>query len=83
MVDQFVAPRKMIVCHACGEPGHKSFNCPRTMQDVKHKETEFKPMMVDRKVKGVVTCDFQQCGILTSVDSNEPVQPPVKLRNSK
>ena len=30
-----------------------------------------------------VTCDFQQCGILTSVDSNEPVQPPLKLRNSK
>ena len=26
--------------------------------------------------------DFQQCGILTSVDSDEPVQPPVKLRNS-
>ena len=30
-----------------------------------------------------VTCDFQQCGILTSVDSYEPVQPPLKLRNSK
>ena len=30
-----------------------------------------------------VTCDFQQCGILTSVDTDEPVQPPVKLRNSK
>ena len=30
-----------------------------------------------------VTCDFQQCGILTSVDSYEPVQPPFKLRNSK
>ena len=30
-----------------------------------------------------VTCDFQQCGILTSVDSDEPVQPPVNLRNSK
>ena len=29
------------------------------------------------------TCDFQQCGILTSVDSDEPVQPPLKLRNSK
>ena len=28
-------------------------------------------------------CDFQQCDILTSVDSDEPVQPPVKLRNSK
>ena len=29
------------------------------------------------------TCDFQQCGILTSVDSDEHVQPPFKLRNSK
>ena len=29
------------------------------------------------------TCYFQQCGILTSVDSDEPVQPPFKLRNSK
>ena len=28
-------------------------------------------------------CDFKQCGILTSEDSNEPVQPPFKLRNSK
>ena len=30
-----------------------------------------------------VTCDFQQCGILTSVDSGKYVQPPFKLRNSK
>ena len=30
-----------------------------------------------------MTCDFQQCGNSTSVDSDEPVQPPVKLRNSK
>ena len=30
-----------------------------------------------------VTCDFQQCGILTSVDSYEPVQPTFELRNSK
>ena len=29
------------------------------------------------------TCDFQQCGLLTSVDSDESVQPPFKLRNSK
>ena len=28
-------------------------------------------------------CDFQQSGILTSVDSDEPVQPPFRLRNSK
>ena len=30
-----------------------------------------------------VTCDFRQCGILTSVDSEKPVQPLFKLRNSK
>ena len=30
-----------------------------------------------------VSCDFQQCGILTIVDSDEPVQPPFRLRNSK
>ena len=30
-----------------------------------------------------MTCDFQQCGILNSVDSDEPVQHPCKLRNSK
>ena len=30
-----------------------------------------------------MTCDFQQCGILTSVDSHKPVQPPFKRRNTK
>ena len=29
------------------------------------------------------TWDFQQCGILTGVDPDEPVQPPFKLRNPK
>ena len=38
---------------------------------------------VETNVKGAVTCDFQQCGILTSVDSDEPVQPPFNFRNSK
>ena len=33
--------------------------------------------------KCLATCDFQQCSILTSVDSDEPVQPPFTLRNSK
>ena len=28
------------------------------------------------------TCDFQQCGILSCVDSDEPLQLPNKLRNS-
>ena len=30
-----------------------------------------------------MTCDFQQCGILTNVDSDETEQPPFKLRNFK
>ena len=30
-----------------------------------------------------MTCDFQLCGILACVDSDEPVQPTFKLRNSK
>ena len=33
--------------------------------------------------KRATTSDFQQCGILTGVDSVEPVQPPFKLGNSK
>ena len=28
-------------------------------------------------------CDFQQLGIWTCVDLDEPLQPPFKLRNSK
>ena len=30
-----------------------------------------------------MTCDFKQCGGLTSVDSVKSVKPPVKLRSSK
>ena len=33
--------------------------------------------------KWAVTCDFQQCGILTSPGSDVAVQPPFRLRNSK
>ena len=36
----------------------------------------------ENKGRVQTTCDFQQCGILTSVDSGEPLQPPFKL-NSK
>ena len=32
---------------------------------------------------GAMACDFQQCSILACVDSDESVQPPLKLRNSK
>ena len=34
-------------------------------------------------VRWAATCDFQQCGILISADSDQPVHPPFKLRNSK
>ena len=42
-------------------------------------------MLITLEKQGIlaVTCDFQQCGILTSVDSDNPVQRPFKLRNSK
>ena len=30
-----------------------------------------------------VTCHFQQCGVLTSVDSDKPLQPIFKLRHTK
>ena len=39
--------------------------------------------MVSNVIILAVTCDFQQCDILISVDSDEPVQPSFKLRNSK
>ena len=35
------------------------------------------------KAKWALICDFQQCGILTCVDSDEPVKAPFKPRNSK
>ena len=35
-----------------------------------------------RDTRSLPTCGFQQCGILTSVNYDEPVQPPFKLRNS-
>ena len=35
--------------------------------------------------KGIwaATCDFQQCGMLTWINSDQPVEAPVKLRSSK
>ena len=54
--------------------------------------TRLTKVMIERKANirnqwnnsiWAATRDFQKCGILTSVDSDEPVQPSVKLRNSK
>ena len=46
------------------------------------KNHDFREMFVLNEKWGMA-CDFEQCGILTSVDLDEPVQPPLKLRNSK
>ena len=40
------------------------------------------PLRSQRYLSRDLTCDFQQCGILTSVDSDEPVKPPFKLRKT-
>ena len=40
------------------------------------------PTMVCKYTNWAVTWDFQQCGILTWMDSDKPVQSPFKLRNS-
>ena len=50
--------------------------------------TNYRDTLTDcrhRRLDGIwaATPDFQQCGILTSVDSDEPVQPLVQHRNSK
>ena len=45
----------------------------------------YKPLFTTMYVfnKWATKCDFQQCSTLTSVDSDEPVQSPFKLRTSK
>ena len=66
-----------------------------TFQEVREvgKELNIEPVIIqgeELKERGfggtciwAVTCDFQQCGILTSEDSDEHEQPPVKLRDPK
>ena len=48
-------------------------------------ETVFPDVCVvtDKTYIRAVTCDFKQCGTLTSVHSDEPLQPHLKLKNSK
>ena len=44
---------------------------------------KFVSISIHCKVIWAVTCYYQQCGILTCVDSDEPVQSPLRRRNSK
>ena len=50
---------------------------------MKKTKTLIHSLSCSRFVPWAATCDFQQWGILTCVDSDEPVQPTFKLRNSK
>ena len=43
----------------------------------------YRGVNIFRVNKLALTCDFQQCGIVTSVDLDESMQPPFKRRNSK
>ena len=45
--------------------------------------TEVTEMPITITIAMYEPCALQQCGILTCVDSEEPTQPPFKLRNSK
>lgn len=49
--DPTVIARKQLVCHTCGEAGHKSFNCPTAIQTQIEKDAEGKPV-VDKKPIG-------------------------------
>ena len=65
-----------------GSNMYMSWKCTITGKaNIKHTEEEMQKAQF--KNKWAVTCDFQQCGILTSVDSDESVQPPFKARNCK
>ena len=60
---------------------HQSFNCIHWEYILTYQGPRF--TILTSKDIWTVAWYFQQCGILTCVDSDEPVQPPFKLRNSK
>ena len=62
---------------SCLHPRFKIDTCPAT------KALIHVVYAAIRKLNVAATCDFQQRGILSSVDTDEPVQPPFKLRSSK
>ena len=64
--------------------------CTRVLRKKKSADTHGKVIKHEEKTtwnkskhKWAVTCEFQQCGIFTCVESEEHVQPPFKLRNPK
>ena len=73
-------------CFGCSkEPYHwdGSFEYPQHMFRLRNKTNNLSLRTWHKNQNWATTRDFQQCGILTSVDSDEPVQPSFKLRNSK
>ena len=72
------------VCQYCCKAFQTKYQLKR--HEIIHSdEKPFKCDHCDRvfKDKWASAWDFQQCGISTCVDSDEPLQPPLKLRNSK
>ena len=71
----------MAKCRELGHNGGKYDYIVADMADLNSTETVIKVRIKYSKYDR--QRDFQQFDILTSVDSDEPVQPPVKLRSSK
>ena len=57
--------------------------CPRAQLPVRHLCFNTNQYNFTKYFIWAAEWDFQQFDILTSVDSDEPLQPPFKLRNSK
>ena len=64
------------VCEAT-RASQKHLKARASYHSVQVKDLHFNPYI------SAMTRDFRQCGILTSVDSDEPLQPPLILRHSK
>ena len=70
--------KKITELTCCSSSSLKKYKstCQVLTNWLRHKSVKFSTI-------SAVACDFQQCGILTSVDSDELLQPLIKLRNSK
>ena len=67
----------------CAEEFLLSTNC--VAREHGERRLNFKGVTVTLWHIGAAICDFEQCGILTSVDSDEPVHPlfhPIETSNN-
>ena len=90
--DEATESQSDITVQTQGSCNQSSYRGARSTLDLVHsvvghsswEESTLRERKVNELLRTIwaATWDFQQCGILTSVDKDEPVQPPIKLRNS-